>query len=515
MLPTVSFLQASDTYYPLSKMLTVTLGGFSSDGLNIFSRRMGVETSFAEHGALQLVQNSTLVEEGYQLDITLQGISLQASTDQGIIAGLTTLYQLTENVQGQMRIPCLTLTDAPQHSYRGIHLDSVRHFIPVDEILKILEQMSLVKLNVLHWVLTNDQAWRIPCPSFPLLTKDCAYYTQEEIRLVVREAALRGITVIPEMDMPGHMTALLSVYPEYSCTGERVKRAVTGGICPVILCAGQEKTYAMVEQLLRDVLPLFPGEYIHLGGDEAPKVRWKNCPHCQAMIHNLGLKNESELQGIFMNRVIALAKQHGKQVICWNESLTGGNLDPDAMVQYWTPDGASDTLKALKAGRKMIYSDMFTFYLDYPSVCIPLDRVYGDAAVMGETNVENEIFGLEACLWTEHLDTDEKRALHLFPRLYALAERAWAGSVSYPAFKENLQTFLGKFHPSDIPCQPAEEWEADMPDRIPRVLAHMNSITAAMSDEARESTMQAAAPSEEFRKRFASCFLGVKGGNLG
>ncbi len=512
MLPSVSSLQIRDGYFPLSTSLTVDFGGFSDHVVAAFCERVHMEAQPDSCGMLRLVKDTSLAEEGYQIKVTPQGITLCASTDKGVIAGLSSLYQLGEIEDDAVRIPCLSVTDAPCFSYRGLHLDSVRHFIPVDEILAILEQMALVKLNVLHWVLTNDQAWRISCASFPRLTEGCEYYTAEEIQRVVRYAAMRGITVIPEIDMPGHMTALLSAYPEYSCTGETVRRATTGGIYPVILCAGQEKTYALVDRLMQDTLPLFPGPYVHLGGDEVPKIRWKSCPHCQTMIRKLGLKDESELQGIFMNRVIALAEQYGKQVICWNESLAGNNLTPNALVQYWTPDGSATTLQALKTGRRIIYSDMFTFYFDYPSVCIPLDQVYGDAAVMGDTKVENELYGLEACLWTEHLDTAEKRALHLFPRVYALAERAWAGRSNYLNFAENLQTFLAKYHPSSIPCQSRDEWEATMPDRIPQVFAHMNSITAAMSDEAKESTMQAAAPTEEFRKRFASCFLGVKGG---
>lgn len=397
----------------------------------------------------------------------------------------------------------------PRYAYRGLLLDCVRHYFPVAEIKRVIQQMALVRLNAFHWVLTNDHGWRIESRAFPRLNQaGGAYYTREEIREIVAFAAQRGIEVIPEIDMPGHMTALLAAYPEYSCFGKPVTLAKTGGIYPVILCAGQEKTYAMLEKLLDEILPLFPGKHVHLGGDEAPKREWKACPHCQQTMRENHLDNEDALEGYFLSRVIEMAAVRGKEAICWNDALMGNHLDSRAVIQYWTVNHAEETKCFLQKGGKVIYSDMFSYYLDYPHICTPLQRVYTDVPVLDDLPVADQIAGVECCLWTEHIATNEQLERHLFPRLYAFGEMAWNGSVDYAEFRKRLPAFLAAHHPQDMACTPPEEWDADMPDRTAKVLGYMQHITDSMSEEARATVLETSAPTLAFQKRFAKCFLG-------
>ena len=401
---------------------------------------------------------------------------------------------------------------SPRYAHRGLCLDCVRHFFPVEEVKRIMEQMARVKLNVLHWVLTNDQGWRIESRKHPRLNEvGGPFYIRDEIRQVVEYAGQLGIEVIPEIDVPGHTTALLSAYPEYSCFEQPVKLATCGGVYPIILCAGKEKTYDLIDSLLSEICPLFPGKRIHLGGDEAPKQEWKKCPCCRQKMREEGLSDEHQLQGYFMNRCFGIARKYGKEPVCWNESLTGGNLEESATVQYWTVDGAEATKAFFRKGGKIIYSDMFSLYLDYPHVCVPLDHVYGDAQVLDDLDVSDQVLGVEACLWTEHIDTCEKLERHLFPRLYAFGEMAWSKERDYADFKRRLPGFLKKDHPKEMSLTPESEWEADTPDRMQRVMSFMQSVTDSMSDEAKANTMEANSPSPAFQKRFAKQFLGIGG----
>lgn len=512
MLPAINGrLEQQEGYFSLAQdTLTVSFGGFASWCVTAFAERLGASMQESQTGQITLLRDDSLPREAYALEVAAEAICVRAACEQGVILALTTLHQLMDEYG---RVPCLHLTDAPRYRHRGLSLDCVRCFFPVEEVRRVIEQMARVKLNVLHWVLTNDQGWRIESRQYPRLNEVSGpYYTRDEIRTVVAYARERGIEVIPEIDMPGHMTALLTAYPEYSCSVQPVQLAQTGGIYPIILCAGAEKTYELLEGLLGEVCSLFPGERIHLGGDEAPKREWKTCPFCQQRMRDEGLANENQLQGWFMNRAIAIARKHGKQAICWNESLMGGNLDNSAAIQYWTVDQAEPTKAFLQRGGRLIYSDMFSLYLDYPTICTPMSRVYGDAQVLDDMDVSDRIMGVESCLWAEHIQDAESLDRLLFPRLYAFAEMAWSRSRDYADFRRRLPAFLQAHHPADMALTSEDAWEADIPDRIPQVLAHMQSITAAMSEEVRASTMEAAEPTPAFRRRFASCFLGVTKG---
>ncbi len=466
---------------------------------------------WASAETLRVLRVNDLPPEGYRLTITPEGITAEVADDRAIIHAKTTL-QLLADEQGH--VPCGKAEDAPALAHRGLLLDCVRHFFPLEEVKAILEAMRLCKMNVLHLPLCNDQGWRMACRAFPKLHEQCGneWYSQEELCELVEFAAERGIDILPEIDMPGHMTALLAAYPEYGCFGKRVQLAKTGGIYPVILCAGQEKVYHLIGTLLDEVCAIFPSKRIHIGGDEAPKSEWKQCPHCQALMRREGLKDETALQGYFLNRVIAMLHERGREAICWNEALMGGSLDPSATVQYWTVDQAESAKAFVQRGGKLIYSDMFTCYLDYPAFMTSVERVLTDEIVLDDLPVPlKSLAGMEVCLWTEHIADRKTLERHLFPRLYALAERAWTGHGTLANFLPRLRDFIVQHHPQNLACLPESEWTDDVPDRIPRALAHMQGITAAMSEEARAATMEAAAPTPAFQKRFATCFLGRKG----
>ncbi len=333
--------------------------------------------------------------EDYELDITPLGVNIRAPTQTGIFYGIQSLCQLAV-IYGET-IPCVKIIDSPRFSWRGFMLDEGRHFFGKEIVLKLLDVLALLKINRFHWHLVEDQGWRIEIKKYPKLTEIGAtrpdtilgrkkrdgyegkphkgYYTQEEIREIVAYAKTRHIMVIPELELPGHCTAALAAYPEFSCRGEPLDVPTHFGIFKDIFCAGKESTFTFLQNILDEIIPLFPDAYIHLGGDEAPKARWKACAKCQQRIVEQGLKNEKDLQAYFTNRMIAYLADHGKIGIGWNEILNP-DLHPGAIAQFWM--GRKTTkLKYLRADRKMIMSDFSPLYLDYNCGVNSLRKVYG------------------------------------------------------------------------------------------------------------------------------------------
>jgi N-acetyl-beta-hexosaminidase len=490
--------------------IRVDIGTFDPSCLCAFlerARLVRLENSDSIEG-IQLVQDCNFASDEYKLSISDDGALIKAATNEAVIYALTTLYQLMNT---QRQIPYVWIHDMPRYQHRGLSLDVARHFFDAQEVKRIIEQMALVKMNVLHWHLVDDQGWRIESKCFPRLhsQKANSYYTQDEIREVVAFAADRGIEVIPEIDMPGHASSILAAYPEYSCSEKAVSLATCGGIYPIILCAGQEKTYAMISDLLDEICPLFPSKRFHVGGDEAPKSEWQKCPHCQEKIRAEHLANEIELQGYFTNRVKEMLKVKGKTIICWNDSLEASNLNQDALVQFWSVNFAEYLQPYLDKGGQFIYSDMFTFYLDYPHSMTSLKRLYEDPIIIGETDYSESpaLRGIEVCIWAEHLDTNEKLEARLFPRLYAAAEVMWSTQCDYCDFEKRLPTFLAAFHPADMVCISQSDWNPKGDSRREEAFKYMASITAAMTPEVLAETAKAAAPNEMFSRRFAQTFF--------
>ena len=443
---------------------------------------------------IRFVTDKSLPAEGYELNVDGEGIEVRASQFPGFLYALQSLEQLlpaavygTEPApDAAWEVPCVKIADAPRFAYRGMHLDVARHFFSVDEVKRYIDVMAIHKLNTLHWHLTDDQGWRIEIKRYPELTavgsirkatvvrKEWGtydgtpyggFYTQDEIRDVVKYAADRGVTVIPEIDLPGHMLAALTAYPELGCTGGPYEVWGRWGVADDVLCPGREKTFEFLEGVLTEVMELFPSEYIHIGGDECPKVRWEKCPRCQAKIRQLGLKDDGEhtaehyLQSYVTDRIGKFLAQHGRRIIGWDEILEG-RAPSDAVVMSWR--GSEGGIAAAKLGHDVIMTPNSHFYFDYYQSLdtdaepfgiggyIPMEQVYSYDPAFPELTPEQQrhILGVQANLWTEYVLSDEHLEYMLLPRLAALSEVQWC----LPETKD-WNRFIGSFRMDKIYSQ--------------------------------------------------------------
>lgn len=417
--------------------------------------------------------------EGYKIEISPATILVRARTAAGAFYGVQSLRQMFPAQFNSpvpvndvaWKTPCCVVTDYPRFAYRGLHLDVGRNFFPVEFIKRYIDLLALHKYNRFHWHLTEDQGWRIEIKKYPKLqtvaacrketvvghVNDkparydgktyCGYYTQEEVKEVVEYARKRFVTIVPEIEMPGHAQAALAAYPELGCTGGPYETATTWGVFPEVFCAGNEKTFQFLDDVLAEVCPLFPGEYVHIGGDECPKDRWKVCPKCQQRLRDENLKDEHELQSYFIRRAEKMLAKHGKKLIGWDEILEGG-LAPSATVMSWR--GIEGGIAAAKAGHDAIMTPTSFCYLDYyqtdPSNeplaiggLLPLDKVYSYEPVPAELSEEEarHILGGQGNLWTEYIASPEYVEYMVFPRACALSEVLWT-----PKNKKNWDDFV-------------------------------------------------------------------------
>ena len=425
---------------------------------------------------INFVVDPALDPEEYSLVVNRKAVIIKASALNGFIYAIQTVKQmLPEEIfsdsldqDEDWKLKCVVIKDAPRFAYRGMHLDVSRHFWSVDEVKRYLDVMQVHKLNRFHWHLTDDQGWRIEIKKYPRLTEKGAvrketlvghlqpkdnvfdgtpygeglFYTQDQIREVVAYAAARGITVIPAIDLPGHMVAALACYPELGCTSGPYEVWPMWGVADDVLCPGNEKTFEFIENVLSEVADLFPSEYIHIGGDECPKVRWEKCPKCQARIKALGLEADEKhsaeyfLQSYVTERVEAFLATRGKRIIGWDEILEG-KLAPDATVMSWR--GISGGLEAARLGHDAIMTPNSYLYFDYyqsdnqdaePLAIggyLPVSKVYSyEPFEEGMTEEEkSHIIGVQANLWTEYITTESQLEYMLLPRLAALSEVQW------------------------------------------------------------------------------------------
>ena len=414
----------------------------------------------APAGSLLLRQVTGLAPEQYELRITGEGIEIAATYPAGFHHGVTTLIQLALNGQAggePAALPCGVIHDQPRFGWRGMLLDCGRRFMSVEFIKDLLDKLALHKFNVLHWHLTEDQGWRLVVPDYPLLTEIGAwrtetdgsiqggFYTAADVREVVDYAAERFITIVPEIEMPGHSLAALAAYPELSCTGGPFSVQTRWGIYEDVLCPGREETFHFLEEVLTHVMALFPGRYIHIGGDEVPKDRWRECEHCQARIRNEGLADESALQGWFIARIGSFLADHGRRLIAWDEILTsiaatGKSASTGITVQAWK--GLGEAAAAAKAGHDTIVSPTTHAYFDYDPGVLDLQQVYDFRPVPPDLDeaAAGHILGGQMNLWTEYIPPERVDAM-LFPRLTAMAETLWTG-----AKKRNFAAFLDRLH---------------------------------------------------------------------
>jgi len=424
------------------------LGGFPAWILQAFAARSGLSTKPVpqQQARMHFVQDAALGAEAYRLTVYDDGIMIAASSERGAVWALTSLYTLMED-DG---FPYVTIEDTPKYAHRGFMLDCARHFFPVDVVKAIIEQNALLKLNVFHWHLTDDQAWRIESKRFPQLHTygGQAYYTQSEIKEVVEYAAVRGVEVIPEIDMPGHTTAMIAAFPQLSCKAKAVVPPKKGGIYKTILCAGKDDTYTFLRELLDEVCPLFPSPHFHLGGDEAPKDEWQNCPHCRAKLASCGGQNYEDLQGFFTQALAEMLAANGKMPVLWNDVLKSDILPEPFSLQHWVEMADIDrTRPYLAKGGSVVFSDMFHLYFDYPLIFTGLQRVYSYTPQCkgNDFTAHTGTAGIEACLWSERVADAETLYKQIYPRLFALAEAAWTNERNYNCFEARLAHRLKQF----------------------------------------------------------------------
>ena len=403
--------------------------------------------------AIQLQRMEGMPVEGYQLRIAAnEGVWIGASDAIGAFRALTTLRQLfpveleLEMTGQDFWLPALEMEDFPRFEHRGLLLDCCRHFMEPEFVKKTIDLLALHKMNVLHWHLTEDQGWRVPIASYPNLETVGAwreekdgqlhggFYTKEEIRAIVAYATERGVTVIPEIELPGHSRAAIAAYPWLSCTGDTLPVPNDWGVFKDIYCAGQDTTFRFLEAVLDEVMELFPSEYIHIGGDEAPKVRWDACPKCQRRMETEGLHDSHELQSWFISQIGAYLEANGRKLIGWDEILEGG-LPEGATVQSWR--GMDGGLAAVAAGKKAIMSPTSHCYFDYPLSATDMEEVYQFEPVPENMVGEGRILGGECNMWTEHAPQELVES-KIYPRILAMAEVLWSPKAlrNYAEFQE-------------------------------------------------------------------------------
>lgn len=432
-----------------------------------------------EGGAsLRVVRDASCSDEGYRIEITPDGVKIFASTQRGAVWAVQTLRVagMLDVEDARHTVECGVIEDAPEYGWRGLLIDEARHFFGVQAIMRIIELMSLHKLNVLHWHLTDDSGWRIEIKKYPLLTEIGAkrsqsqingwwgvdgdgiphsgYYTQEQIREVVAFAAERGVSILPEIDMPAHFAAAFAAYPWLACRD--IKRDVPwyfGGEVPIregvkdwnrSACIGNPDTMRFICDVLDEISELFPFPYFHIGGDEVPTEEWKKCPKCKELMKREGLKDVDEMHAWFNNKVQEYLLGKGKRLIGWNEVLKGDNLDRSVIAQYWVPKLDRNVVKHIKLGGEVLMSKHQYFYFDHDYAVNPMRRTYEFEPYISGVKPKHRasILGIEGAVWTEWIPDMYKLEFMLFPRMAAQSEAGWSsGKRDWKEFLKRVKAF--------------------------------------------------------------------------
>lgn len=471
----VSVEERSGTFKLADGMTIVAENGEPAEVAEFYAARLmrstgyeiGVSDRVPRNGdiVLRLLDDGSVQPEGYILEVSADGIIVTAGDRSGLFYGMGTLMQLlpaeiesTARVKGiRWSVPCVRIEDYPRFGYRGIMQDPCRHFITVDDIKKHLDVMAMYKLNVMHLHLTEDQGWRMEIRKYPELTEiggrriegegtvHEGYYTQEELKDIVEYARQRCITVIPEIEFPGHALAAMAAFPELSCSGLPTTPRIIWGVEDVVMCAGKESTFRFAEDVLREVAEIFPSEYIHIGGDECPKGEWEKCPLCQRRIDQEGLRYgndgftpEQRLQSYFIGRIEGIVEKLGRRIIGWDEILEGG-LPESATVMSWR--GLYGGIEAASQGHDVVMSPSsdgmyLNFYQGDPKVepvgiggDYPLESVYAYDPVpdtLRKMGKEHHILGVQGNCWSEYMYTEADRENFIYPKVMAVAEVGWS-----------------------------------------------------------------------------------------
>ena len=463
----------SDEFSPSANLLALQIK-------NASGQTVPVKIAKSASSGIVFSKNDALGDEEYRLQVTSKKVEIQAKTGKGAFYGLQTLLQLmpapiygNELSTVALTVPNCLIEDAPRFSYRGLMLDVGRYFFSVDAVKRYIDLMAIYKLNTFHWHLTEDQGWRIEIKKYPLLTSISSvrkesmlahypdqkydgkphggFYTQEQIKEVVAYATSKYIQVIPEIEMPGHSTAVLAAYPQFGANGDKILQVKTKwGVAEDVLFP-REETFTFLEDVLTEVMALFPGQYIHVGGDECPKTQWKESRFCQDLIKKLGLKDENELQSYFIRRIDKFVTSKGKKLLGWDEILEGG-ISPNAMVMSWR--GTKGGIEAAKQNHDVVMSPNSYFYIDYyqseaktePIAIggfLPLSKCYSFEPDLPELTAEEakHVVGIQANLWTEYISNLPYAEYMTYPRALALSEVSWSpkGSKNYEDFKKRLK----------------------------------------------------------------------------
>ena len=439
---------------------------------------------------LQIRRMDIIPKEGYVLEVDPHGITIDCSAPNGAFYALQTLFQLMPDAvyagrfSGRADIPCCRIVDAPRFAYRGLHLDVCSHFFDVAFIKKYLDELAMHKFNVFHWHLTEDQGWRIEIKKYPRLTEEGSvrpytvvgdlhspindgtpyggYYTQDEILEIVQYAAERFITVLPEIEMPGHARAAITCFPELSCFPEEEHSLATKwGVFRDVYCP-REETFAFLEDVLTEVMDLFPSPLIHIGGDECPKYNWQRSDFCQQLMRREGLKNEEELQSWFIRRIERFINSKGRNIIGWDEILQGG-LAPNAAVMSWL--GEQGGIAAARQHHNVVMCPYQRYYLDYYQVdptedaismghLVPLKVVYDYEPVPAVLTEEEQqyIIGVEGTVWTEYIKTPSRAEYMAFPRALAIAEAGWTRghAKDFDGFTKRMERHFARLEAAGV-----------------------------------------------------------------
>jgi hexosaminidase len=444
----------------LREIATVLSGALSEAGI---SSRVIVADSAP--GGIVLQSGGPLHDESYRLTVSGEGISIVAQGDAGALWGVQTLRQLVLGAESRT-LAAMQIVDAPRFEWRGSMIDVSRHFFPVDYLIYHLEWMSRHKLNVMHWHLTDDQGWRLQVDAHPRLTtvgawrnEDRAggaryggYYTKADVRRVVEHARKLGITVVPEIEIPGHSRAALAAYPHLGCTGDTLPVPTTWGVFADVLCP-TGRTFEFIEAVLTEVLELFPSRFIHLGGDEVPTTRWQECEECQAIIAREGLGGERELQGWMMKRVAQWLAERGRTMIGWDEILDGG-APRGAVVQAW--QGSDRIRAAIAAGADVIASPQDFVYLNRQPGDLTLAQVVSFDPVSSVGSGDGRLLGAEAPLWAEHVTSARNAELMWWPRLLGFAEAVWSGPADTDEFAERASVIAAQMQRAGVAVGPGD-----------------------------------------------------------
>lgn len=457
------------------------------DSVRAFAVNMLCDVKGEGRNTVCFKKDDAFEEEEYSIEKRSGDVIVKAKTEKGAFYAVMTMKQLSS---GRGYFENVKIHDKPKYAYRGFMLDSARHFWSVDKIKQMIDVMANLKMNVFHWHLTDDQGWRIEIKKYPLLTekgsirKDTPlslynywnnkeehdgkeygrglFYTQDEAREIVAYAKERQIDVMPEIDMPGHMVAAISCYPHLSCKAEETQVSNRWGVMDNILCCGNDEVYEFAKDIIDEIVDIFPYKYFHIGGDEAPKKRWKECPKCQAKMKELGLKSENALQSHFNNVMLKHLNSKGKSMIGWNEILDAQEiLEPEVIAQWWTnyhPAAAEKAKRWMKSGGKTILSLVNYVYMDHAFAIRPLSKTYGYSyRTMGLENDDN-VAGMEIPQWTEYIRDEEKFDMNTYPRLITFAEVCWSddSNKNYEDFErrfENMRGYFKKSYGFELPHQ--------------------------------------------------------------